>query len=197
MFHLGCWYQSVDPASAYVQLAAPADPSLNVTTPYIQVPALNQIIWVAGGAENTVAPRMRLVSPSILMKARNHITPLSVAAAGPVVPTSPHAVMDLSTGGDLDAIRSTLLKTLHVPFGTVPIYQAGIDAIEKHGSIVEMTEDDMFNTFEHQAKQGVDFAVERWRPCWLCPPSSSVRSSGNGYAQAWSRHARMANACAG
>ena len=70
-----------------------------------------------------------------------------------------HAVMDLSTGGDLDKIRNSLLKTVNVPFGTVPIYQAGIEAIEKRGSIVEMTEDDMFNTFEKQAKQGVDFAV--------------------------------------
>ena len=70
-----------------------------------------------------------------------------------------HAVMDLSTGGNLDEIRIRLLKTVKVPFGTVPIYQAGIEAIKKHGAIVDMTEDDMFNMFEHQAKQGVDFAV--------------------------------------
>jgi len=70
-----------------------------------------------------------------------------------------HAVMDLSTGGDLDAIRTALLKAVRVPFGTVPIYQAGIQAIDTHGAIVDMTEDDMFNAFEHQAKQGVDFAV--------------------------------------
>jgi len=70
-----------------------------------------------------------------------------------------HAVMDLSTGGDLDDIRKNILKNTNVPFGTVPIYQAGIQAIKKHGAIVDMTEDDMFNMFEHQAKQGVDFAV--------------------------------------
>lgn len=70
-----------------------------------------------------------------------------------------HAVMDLSTGGDLDKIRISLLKTVNIPFGTVPIYQAGIEAIKKRSSIVEMTEDDMFNSFENQAKQGVDFAV--------------------------------------
>ncbi len=67
--------------------------------------------------------------------------------------------MDLSTGGDLDAIRRRLLKTVPVPFGTVPIYQAGIEAIERRGSIVDMTADDMFSMVEHQAKQGVDFAV--------------------------------------
>jgi len=70
-----------------------------------------------------------------------------------------HAVMDLSTGGDLDKIRNSLLKNVDVSFGTVPVYQAGIDAIEKRGSIVDMTEDDMFNSIENQAKQGVDFAV--------------------------------------
>ena len=70
-----------------------------------------------------------------------------------------HAVMDLSTGGNLDKIRRALLKTVAVPFGTVPIYQAGIEAIEKRGSIVDMTEDDMFTMVESQAKQGVDFAV--------------------------------------
>jgi phosphomethylpyrimidine synthase len=70
-----------------------------------------------------------------------------------------HAVMDLSTGGNLDKIRLSLLKTIDVPFGTVPIYQAGIEAIDKHGAIVDMSEDDIFNMFERQAKQGVDFAV--------------------------------------
>ena len=70
-----------------------------------------------------------------------------------------HAVMDLSTGGNLDKIRTSLLKTASIPFGTVPIYQAGIEAIGKHGAIVDITEDDMFNIIEHQAKQGVDFAV--------------------------------------
>ncbi len=70
-----------------------------------------------------------------------------------------HAIMDLSTGGNLDKIRMNLLKIVKIPFGTVPIYQAGIESIKKHGTIVDMTEDDMFNMFEHQAKQGVDFAV--------------------------------------
>ena len=70
-----------------------------------------------------------------------------------------HAVMDLSTGGDLDKIRTSLLKTVDVSFGTVPIYQAGIEAIEKRGSVIDMTEDDMFHSIVNHAKQGVDFAV--------------------------------------
>ncbi|MFH1101981.1 MAG: phosphomethylpyrimidine synthase ThiC [Methanobacteriota archaeon] len=82
-----------------------------------------------------------------------------VEKARVAVDAGAHAVMDLSTGGDLNKIRIALLKTVRVPFGTVPVYQAGIEAIEKHGSIVDMTEDDLFRTFEKQAKQGVDFAV--------------------------------------
>ena len=82
-----------------------------------------------------------------------------VEKAKVAVAAGAHAVMDLSTGGDLDAIRRRLLKTVSIPFGTVPIYQTGIEAIEKQGSIIEMTADDMFSMVEHHAKQGVDFAV--------------------------------------
>jgi phosphomethylpyrimidine synthase len=82
-----------------------------------------------------------------------------VEKAKVAVAAGAHAVMDLSTGGDLDRIRRALLKVVPVPFGTVPVYQAGIEAIEKHGSIVDMTEDDLFSMVEQQAKQGVDFAV--------------------------------------
>jgi phosphomethylpyrimidine synthase len=82
-----------------------------------------------------------------------------VEKAKVAVAAGAHAVMDLSTGGDLDRIRLRLLKVVPVPFGTVPVYQAGIEAIEKRGSIVDMTEDDLFSMVEQQAKQGVDFAV--------------------------------------
>ncbi|MEM2387954.1 MAG: phosphomethylpyrimidine synthase ThiC, partial [Candidatus Thermoplasmatota archaeon] len=68
------------------------------------------------------------------------------------------AIMDLSTGGNLDEIRLNLLKVVDKPFGTVPIYQAGIEALEKKGAIVEMSSDDIFRAYEKHAKQGVDFA---------------------------------------
>ncbi len=66
-------------------------------------------------------------------------------------------VMDLSTGGDLTAIRRAILKESAIPLGTVPIYQVGIEAIEKRGAIVEMTADDLFGVIEQQAREGVDF----------------------------------------
>lgn len=69
------------------------------------------------------------------------------------------AVMDLSIGGDLNDIRRRLISIVKKPFGTVPIYQAGISAIKKRGSVVDMNEDDIFNSFETHAKDGVDFVV--------------------------------------
>ncbi|MCX8170678.1 MAG: phosphomethylpyrimidine synthase ThiC, partial [Candidatus Bathyarchaeota archaeon] len=66
-------------------------------------------------------------------------------------------IMDLSTAGDLDEVRRAIIKAAKVPVGTVPIYQAAIEAARKKGSIVHMTEDDIFNTIEKHAKDGVDF----------------------------------------
>lgn len=68
-----------------------------------------------------------------------------------------NAVMDLSTGGDISTIRQSIVAASSVPIGTVPIYQAGIEAIEKHGAIVNMAIDDLFSVIEQQAKDGVDF----------------------------------------
>ena len=66
-------------------------------------------------------------------------------------------LMDLSTAGDLDEIRRRIIKEVNVPIGTVPIYQAGIEASRKNGSIIDMTEDQIFNIIEKHAKDGVDF----------------------------------------
>lgn len=66
-------------------------------------------------------------------------------------------IMDLSTGGDIRKLRRQILKNIDVPFGTVPIYQAGIDAINKKGSIMEMTPTSILKVIEEQAKDGVDF----------------------------------------
>jgi len=66
-------------------------------------------------------------------------------------------IMDLSTGGDIAKIRRRIIAKSPLPLGTVPIYQAAIKAIDRHGTIVEMTEDDLFEAIESQAREGVDF----------------------------------------
>jgi len=67
------------------------------------------------------------------------------------------AVMDLSTGGDITGIRLAIIAASRLPIGTVPIYQAGIEAIERNGAIVSMEVDDIFSVIEQQAREGVDF----------------------------------------
>jgi len=67
------------------------------------------------------------------------------------------AVMDLSTGGDISAIRRAIIASSLLPVGTVPIYQAGIEAIDRHGAIVKMNVDELFAVIEEHARDGVDF----------------------------------------
>jgi len=63
------------------------------------------------------------------------------------------AIMDLSIGGDLDEIRNAIINASSVPVGTVPIYQAAIEA----GGVDKMTSDIMFKVIEKHARSGVDF----------------------------------------
>src|SRR5438477_13146698 len=64
-------------------------------------------------------------------------------------------VMDLSTGGDIDAIREAIIDASPVPDGTVPIYQAVTDVKQ----VEDLTEDDLLDMIEHQAQQGVDYVT--------------------------------------
>ncbi len=66
-------------------------------------------------------------------------------------------LMDLSTSGNLREIRRTILAETHLPLGTVPIYQAAVEAAKNKKSIVEMKEEDIFKAIEQQAEEGVDF----------------------------------------
>ncbi len=61
-------------------------------------------------------------------------------------------VMDLSTGGDLDATRDAILRASTVPIGTVPIYSMIIGR-----KIEDLSLDIILETLHHQAAQGVDY----------------------------------------
>ncbi|MDD5063765.1 MAG: phosphomethylpyrimidine synthase ThiC [Phycisphaerae bacterium] len=62
------------------------------------------------------------------------------------------AIMDLSTGGDLDDTRQKLLAQCPVPFGTVPIYQ-----VIQGRNVEDINEKIILQAIEKQAAQGVDF----------------------------------------
>ncbi len=66
-------------------------------------------------------------------------------------------VMDLSTGGDLDAVRRAMREQCPVTLGTVPIYQAAVEAQERFSSTDKMTADHIFEVIERQAQDGIDF----------------------------------------
>ena len=66
-------------------------------------------------------------------------------------------IMDLSTGGDLGAIRKAIMKASPIAVGTVPIYQAAAAMLAKKEAIAAMTADDIFAAIEQNGEDGVDF----------------------------------------
>ncbi len=62
-------------------------------------------------------------------------------------------VMDLSTGGDIHAIRESNLRSCPVPLGTVPIYEA----VTRVQHVRDLTPELMLEVIEEQAAQGVDY----------------------------------------
>lgn len=64
-------------------------------------------------------------------------------------------IMDLSTSRDLGEIRKRIIEKCPAPLGTVPIYQALIEAKAAR----KLNLDAYLRVFEEQAKDGVDFAT--------------------------------------
>lgn len=67
------------------------------------------------------------------------------------------SVMDLSTGGDIDACRKRILQQATVPIGTVPIYQAVVETLNQEGGVIHLSADKIFEVIEKQSADGVDF----------------------------------------
>jgi hypothetical protein len=93
-FHLGAFGEDQDPAAAFVNIAALADDRLFTQGDDLRVPELNQVIIMAGGADNAVASRIRLDSPTLDAFVRPEISPLN-AATGDVEPDSPHRLVKM------------------------------------------------------------------------------------------------------
>ena len=66
-------------------------------------------------------------------------------------------IMELSTGGDFAEIRRRVVAATSLSVGSVPLYQAFIEAAMKHGAVVHMKEDDLFRITAEQAKLGTNF----------------------------------------
>ncbi len=66
-------------------------------------------------------------------------------------------IMELSTGGDFVEIRRRCIEATTLSVGSVPLYQAFIEAARKDGAVIHMREDDLFRITEEQAKLGTNF----------------------------------------
>ncbi len=67
------------------------------------------------------------------------------------------AVMDLSTGGNLDEIRKIIMAEAQIPIGTVPIYQTAVETVKKKKPVTKMEPDGIFDVIEKHGVDGVDF----------------------------------------
>lgn len=67
------------------------------------------------------------------------------------------SIMELSTAGDFYEIRKKVVDATTLSVGSVPLYQAFIEAARRSGSIVDMQEDDLFRITEEQARLGTNF----------------------------------------
>ncbi|MBN2208850.1 MAG: phosphomethylpyrimidine synthase ThiC [Candidatus Coatesbacteria bacterium] len=91
---------------------------------------------------------------------------LEIEKAKLAVQAGADTVMDLSTGGDLRAIRKSISDSSDVIMGTVPIYDAAVrSALSKKG-VVRMTTDDMFDAIESHCADGVDFITVHCGVTW-------------------------------
>ncbi len=67
------------------------------------------------------------------------------------------ALMDLSTGGDLHAIRKAILLETSLPLGTVPVYEVAARAEDEGREFEDASVDEMFDVIEEHAQDGVSF----------------------------------------
>jgi phosphomethylpyrimidine synthase len=109
-------------------------------------------------------------------------------------------IMDLSTGGDITEIRRAIIKRSTVPVGTVPIYQAAVEAVKTNGGIIHLTPDLIFGAVEAHARDGVDFmtihagvtldALERLR---VQGRTTDIVSRGGAFLATWMLYHKKEN----
>jgi len=109
-------------------------------------------------------------------------------------------VMDLSTGGDITAVRRALLAQSTIPFGNVPVYEMMVDAPRQGGSFVSLTATQMLDHVRRQAEDGVDFmtihagltlkAIDKLRKK---PRLAGIVSRGGSMLTGWMLHNQKEN----
>jgi len=66
-------------------------------------------------------------------------------------------LMELSTGGNLDKVRQTVLANCSLPVGNVPLYQAFCEAARKYKNPNKLDAEFLFDLIERQLADGMSF----------------------------------------
>ncbi len=69
------------------------------------------------------------------------------------------AVMDLSTGGNLRSVRRKIVRESSVPVGSVPIYEAIVNATRVRGAGERMEPDEMLDAIRLHGDDGISFVT--------------------------------------
>jgi phosphomethylpyrimidine synthase len=109
-------------------------------------------------------------------------------------------LMELSTGGDLTAIRKEVIASTPLSVGSVPLYQAFIEAARNDGAVVHMREDDLFRVTAEQAKLGTNFMAIHTGINWETVKRlqnqgrhGGLVSRGGAFMTAWMLHNKKEN----
>src|SRR5512136_2484140 len=109
-------------------------------------------------------------------------------------------LMELSTGGDFTEIRRQVIANTSLSVGSVPLYQAFIEAVEKDGAVVHMKEDDLFRITAEQAKLGTNFMAIHTGINWETVKRlrnqgrhAGLVSRGGAFMTAWMLHNEKEN----
>lgn len=109
-------------------------------------------------------------------------------------------IMELSTGGDFAEIRRRVIGATSLSVGSVPLYQAFIEAAIKHGAVVHMKEDDLFRITAEQAKLGTNFMaihtginLETMERLKHQGRTGGLVSRGGAFLTAWMLHNKKEN----
>ncbi len=118
-----------------------------VVIPANKIHIKNNLKPIGIGRAATIKVNANIGTSSASSSVKNELKKLKAA-----LDAGTDTVMDLSTGGNLDKIRTEIIDNCPVPFGTVPIYEMiiGRDVEDINSKII-------LKTIEKQAEQGVDF----------------------------------------
>lgn len=94
------------------------------------------------------------------------------------------SIMDLSTGGDLAAVREMMLRNSPVMVGAVPVYAVAAELSRQGFPFADMTADLLFESIETQCRQGIDYMTVH---CGVTRQTSALAGSGERVAGIVSR----------